>query len=259
MRSAFMLFLAIASVSFAQEPNWIERERQLYKEDVAAFTQPQVGTRLAVMRRIGGEWSGELSSISPEHITIERITFSPSDLTPESSRAIFPASVCLEKARSQVAIEKAAYIQVEQRKQAIANAKSIELAEQKAAMERARAEEEAALEAQARQQEAAQAAVIGTTVFGIGLGLFILLCVAGLIFNFIPSFVAFTRGHPNAIPIFLVNLLLGLTGIGWIIALVWSFTAIPQSGLGGSGARPSSNGSHPRQSPRRQIRLVKRT
>ena len=50
--------------------------------------------------------------------------------------------------------------------------------------------------------------------------------VASLIIYFIPSLIAAIRGHDNSFAIFLTNLLLGWTGIGWIVALIWSFTAI---------------------------------
>ncbi len=41
-------------------------------------------------------------------------------------------------------------------------------------------------------------------------------------FYFIPTIIAAYRGHTNGIPIFLVNLFLGLTFLGWIVALVWA-------------------------------------
>lgn len=40
----------------------------------------------------------------------------------------------------------------------------------------------------------------------------------------IPAFVALGRGHPSYIPILVVNLSLGWTGIGWAAALAWSLT-----------------------------------
>ncbi|TGY87446.1 superinfection immunity protein [Marinicauda algicola] len=43
--------------------------------------------------------------------------------------------------------------------------------------------------------------------------------------HFLPTFIALLRGHHNAFAIFLTNLLLGWTVIGWIIALIWSVTA----------------------------------
>jgi len=42
---------------------------------------------------------------------------------------------------------------------------------------------------------------------------------------FLPTVIALARGHHNGFAIFLTNLLLGWTFIGWIIALIWSVTA----------------------------------
>jgi hypothetical protein len=39
-----------------------------------------------------------------------------------------------------------------------------------------------------------------------------------------PSVIAFNRQHLNRVPIFVLNLLLGWTLIGWVGALVWSLT-----------------------------------
>jgi len=58
-------------------------------------------------------------------------------------------------------------------------------------------------------------------------GLFCFIVYALLVFvlGLLPTWIAVIRKHPNAIPIFLVNLFLGgFCGIGWIWALVWSFT-----------------------------------
>ena len=42
---------------------------------------------------------------------------------------------------------------------------------------------------------------------------------------FLPTIIALARGHHNGFAIFLTNLLLGWTLIGWVIALIWSVTA----------------------------------
>ena len=39
---------------------------------------------------------------------------------------------------------------------------------------------------------------------------------------FLPTFIAGVRSKRNTAAIFLLNLFLGWTGIGWIIALIWS-------------------------------------
>jgi TonB family protein len=43
---------------------------------------------------------------------------------------------------------------------------------------------------------------------------------------FLPTIVAAARHHHNATPIFLLNLFLGWTFVGWVAALVWSATAV---------------------------------
>ena len=63
------------------------------------------------------------------------------------------------------------------------------------------------------------AAILSIIVFLIG-------CLLGLAFYFLPTVIAALRSHPNVMAIFLINFLLGWICLGWIIALVWSVTAI---------------------------------
>lgn len=51
-------------------------------------------------------------------------------------------------------------------------------------------------------------------------GLFFLVMIVGL--YFLPTIIALSRGKRNRCAISLLNLLLGWTVIGWVIALVWS-------------------------------------
>jgi len=60
--------------------------------------------------------------------------------------------------------------------------------------------------------------------FGLG-ALGIIFSVIALIIYLVPTFVAFHRQHPNKWIIFLVNLFLGGTIIGWIAALIWAMLA----------------------------------
>ena len=46
--------------------------------------------------------------------------------------------------------------------------------------------------------------------------------IIGLIIYFIPTIVAVMRHHRNLLAIILVNLFLGWTFIGWIVALIWA-------------------------------------
>ena len=41
---------------------------------------------------------------------------------------------------------------------------------------------------------------------------------------FAPTLIAYKRNKVNALPIFLLNLFLGWTFIGWLAALIWSCT-----------------------------------
>ena len=54
--------------------------------------------------------------------------------------------------------------------------------------------------------------------------------IAIVLAYFVPSLIASIRGHHNEGAIFLLNLLLGWTGLGWVIALIWSATAVRREG-----------------------------
>ncbi|MCB2082025.1 MAG: superinfection immunity protein [Rickettsiales bacterium] len=46
-----------------------------------------------------------------------------------------------------------------------------------------------------------------------------------IILYFLPSLIARIRGHANGISIFITNLFLGWTFIGWMVAFIWCFTS----------------------------------
>ena len=54
-------------------------------------------------------------------------------------------------------------------------------------------------------------------VFGI-IGFIISLAI-----YFLPTIIAVARHHRNTLAIFLIDLFLGWTFIGWIVVLIWSF------------------------------------
>ena len=43
-----------------------------------------------------------------------------------------------------------------------------------------------------------------------------------VVFYFLPTIIALLRKHKNVLAIFIVNLLTGVSIIGWVVALVWS-------------------------------------
>lgn len=52
-----------------------------------------------------------------------------------------------------------------------------------------------------------------------------LLLVLGVVY-FLPTMVAFRREHHQAVAIFVLDLLAGWSGIGWLVAIVWACTAV---------------------------------
>ena len=52
--------------------------------------------------------------------------------------------------------------------------------------------------------------------------LLLFLGIIGLVIYFIPTVIALKRNHINKVPIILVNILLGWSFIGWIVALIWA-------------------------------------
>lgn len=51
----------------------------------------------------------------------------------------------------------------------------------------------------------------------------IIIIIASILY-FLPAVTAWLRGHPSKWAIIALNLLLGWTLLGWIIALIWSLT-----------------------------------
>ena len=52
--------------------------------------------------------------------------------------------------------------------------------------------------------------------------LVILLFIFLISLYFLPTIVAFMKRRRNRLPVFLLNLLLGWSFVGWVIALVWA-------------------------------------
>ena len=50
--------------------------------------------------------------------------------------------------------------------------------------------------------------------------------IGALLVYLAPAVIALLRRHQSVGAIFLLNLLLGWTGIGWLVALIWSFTGV---------------------------------
>lgn len=62
-------------------------------------------------------------------------------------------------------------------------------------------------------------------MFGIGGPELVILTPIFIILYLLPSLIAKKRRHKNVLPIFALNVLLGWTFLGWVVAIVWSLTA----------------------------------
>jgi hypothetical protein len=49
--------------------------------------------------------------------------------------------------------------------------------------------------------------------------------VAGLLFYFAPTFIAYSRDHQNTMPIAVINTVFGWTLLGWVCCLAWSLSS----------------------------------
>ena len=48
--------------------------------------------------------------------------------------------------------------------------------------------------------------------------------IGGIFFYFLPALVAWKKSKRNFTAIFVLNICVGWTFIGWVVALVWAFT-----------------------------------
>jgi hypothetical protein len=72
---------------------------------------------------------------------------------------------------------------------------------------------------------AINASPLAGTDVGTAMGAIFWLLLIPLVY-FLPAIIAVDRGHHNSTAIGLFNFFLGWTFLGWVIALVWSATAI---------------------------------
>ena len=61
--------------------------------------------------------------------------------------------------------------------------------------------------------------------------MFLSLVAAAQCLYFLPTLIAFGRQHQHWVPILLVNLFFGWTGLGWVAALVWASMPVAQTSV----------------------------
>lgn len=69
------------------------------------------------------------------------------------------------------------------------------------------------------QKQKATEAIAGSGAFCFAVSV-----IGGLLGYFAPIMVALFRKHPNIAPILVVNVFLGWTLVGWVVALAWALT-----------------------------------
>ncbi len=70
---------------------------------------------------------------------------------------------------------------------------------------------------------------------------FLILWLFALAIYFLPLVIALSRGHPQWGPILVINLFLGWSLIGWVVALAWSVRSTEKGEAGGGAAQPVQN------------------
>lgn len=64
--------------------------------------------------------------------------------------------------------------------------------------------------------------------------------IVALSVYFLPSMIAISRRHINALPVFLTNLYLGWTVLGWIGALIWGLSVPAVAAVVATGGAPAA-------------------
>ena len=77
---------------------------------------------------------------------------------------------------------------------------------------------------------------------GMTTGTLIVVAFLSLLFYFLPAFVAWKRQHSQLVPIILLNIFLGWSFIGWVIALVWAFMSPSASKASGTASGNAASG-----------------
>jgi hypothetical protein len=75
-------------------------------------------------------------------------------------------------------------------------------------------------------------------LLGLPILLIVVICIVAFCIHFLPAIVAGNRRARNFVWILVLNLFLGWTFIGWIVALVWAMTDEPRYVVGYVPRRP---------------------
>jgi len=59
----------------------------------------------------------------------------------------------------------------------------------------------------------------------------VLITIISLAAYFLPSLIALVRHHHNKTALMVTNLLLGWTGVVWLVTLIWAFTSQKETSI----------------------------
>jgi Na+/proline symporter len=63
--------------------------------------------------------------------------------------------------------------------------------------------------------------------------IWILLGLLAVLIYMLPTIFAFNKGHRNRWVIMIINIVFGLTLLGWLIAIIWAFNKVDNPKKGG--------------------------
>ncbi len=106
---AACLVLLFVDYAPAQEPNWSNRYQDIKRQLIADNPPPTVGTRVSILRAIGGGTTGTLQSITSTQVVISGVAYTPRQLAPTSRDELFPVVAAIRTASQLVLEEQAAY------------------------------------------------------------------------------------------------------------------------------------------------------
>lgn len=216
------------------EPDWRARYEELLRAELATNRPPATGRYVRVGRRVGAELRGILVSLTSTSAIIRangsNVLLHKSQIAPYSLQTLYVEEAARGRVAEAVDAERSDYH--ERRQAELMERQRLEaqqIQERMEAERQARLNEEAKIQRQQEQARIAyqaEAKAAATTKAKRMALAGVLLLLVGLFFYFLPAYCAFRRGHHNSGAILLLNFLLGWTFLGWVIALVWSFTRV---------------------------------
>ena len=104
-----LLFSALPIQGEETMPDWPKRYDTLKAQALEGKTGPNVGARITICRRIGGNISGRVTDVGKDFVALDGKTFHARDLTSGTCNAIFPEIFAANSAQAAVRREQVDY------------------------------------------------------------------------------------------------------------------------------------------------------